>query len=133
VLITGSRDWRNRDVIWGALNELVEGTGTDPTDVIVTHGECPTGADHDAYLWTLATGAKNDPHPANWRRYGKQAGPMRNRKMVKLGADICLAFSRICTDDRCDIIAVHGSHGCSHTVGLARLANIPTTLYKEGW
>jgi hypothetical protein len=133
VLVTGSRDWQNRDTVWKALTEFAEGTGTPLRDVVVVQGECPTGADHDAYLWTLAMGAKNEPYPPDWERHGRRAPLSRNRRMVNLGADICLAFHRPCTSDKCPTIALHGSHGTGHTIGLARAAHIPTTIYKEGW
>ena len=28
----------------------------------------------------------------NWKNLGRKAGPLRNQKMVDLGADICIAF-----------------------------------------
>ena len=31
-------------------------------------------------------------HPADWDRYGRGAGPKRNDKMAKLGAQKCIAF-----------------------------------------
>lgn len=133
VLVTGSRDWLSRSTVWDALGDLAESTGTAPRDMVVVHGACPTGADHDAWLWSMAVGAKNEPHEADWAQHGRRAGPIRNRKMVRLGADLCLAFSRVCTSDRCEIIAVHGSHGTAGCIGLARQWHIPVTLFTEGY
>lgn len=64
----------------------------------IVHGACPTGADAFAHGWfslplddpTLT--AIEEAHPADWGRYGKGAGPIRNREMVDAGADLVLAF-----------------------------------------
>jgi len=133
ILVTGSRDWRNRDAVWDALADAAARSSTALHDIIVVHGDCPTGADHDAYLWTLATGTTHEPHPADWTTHGRKAGPIRNRQMVRLGAEECLAFSRPCTSEKCPIIAVHGSHGTTETIDLAIRARIKTTIFKEGW
>jgi len=65
-------------------------------------------------------GVAVEVHPAIWRPngiYNPQAGFLRNRKMVELGADVCLAFIR------------NGSRGASHCAGLAEGAGIPTRRY----
>jgi hypothetical protein len=49
--------------------------------------------------------------------YNPQAGLARNRLMVELGADICLAFVR------------NGSRGASHCAALAEEAGIPVRRY----
>jgi hypothetical protein len=96
VLVTGARDAdidRHRQIVWDELEEATQSRGT--RFVTVVHGMCPRGGvdlfadqwatDHD---WSEA-----ERHPADWDRYGKNAaGPIRNSAMVKLGADLCLAF-----------------------------------------
>jgi hypothetical protein len=80
----------------------------------VVHGACPTGADKLAHLWVarmhrwqandLVQFSEGDlrplrgvevieePWPADWDRWGANAGPIRNREMAELGATFCLAF-----------------------------------------
>ena len=49
---------------------------------------------------------------ADWAKYGKAAGPIRNQKMLdKESPDIVIAF--------------HGGAGTANMVALAELANIP--------
>ena len=85
VLITGGRDWTVSEVIRRALEELSVGT-------VIVHG-AQRGADTIADGWAhKIKGLISERHPAEWRKYGKKAGPIRNQKMVDLGADLCLAF-----------------------------------------
>lgn len=38
-------------------------------------------------------GIKDEPHAADWTRYGKSAGMIRNRTMAELGAQGAYGFS----------------------------------------
>ena len=116
ILITGSRDWRDVVTIRKALEKY-----KDPPfgKVVLVSGRCPTGADYICELYARAFGWEIEPHPADWKRYKKQAGPIRNAEMVAAGADVCLAFIRN---------ASPGSTGCAT---LAKEADIPTYVYNE--
>lgn len=57
------------------LNERVE-----RVDVLI-HGAA-SGADTVAKEWAEDRAVMDDPHPADWDRYGKRAGPIRNADMV---------------------------------------------------
>ena len=83
VIVCGSRHWRDRDLITDRLFDL-------PPSVIV-HGNA-AGADRIAHQEAQKLGHLVEPHPANWKVNGKAAGPMRNRLMAALGADLCIAF-----------------------------------------
>lgn len=50
------------------------------------------GADTIAESVAEELGWQVEVFPAEWSKYGKQAGGMRNQQMVDHGADICLAF-----------------------------------------
>lgn len=117
VLVTGSRDWSDTSTVRHALD--VAWIEWSPETLVVVHGACPSGPDATADRWARSMAEFSDtvdvePHPAAWDRHGKRAGMMRNAEMVKLGADLCLAFIR----DR--------SKGATHCAGLAEKAGIPT-------
>ena len=89
MLITGSRDYKDKEIIIDAIekylgNEYIE-------DVIIIEGGA-RGADRIAQQHALDMGYIVETYPANWDKYGKNAGSIRNQEMVDSGADICLAF-----------------------------------------
>jgi hypothetical protein len=114
VLVTGSRDWANSATVFDALAEHNHG------HVTLVSGACPRGADRMAETAARAFGWEIERHPANWAGgYGKAAGFRRNAEMVKLGADVCLAFIR------------NGSRGATHCAYLAEKAGIPVRRYTD--
>lgn len=119
ILITGSRDWKDAATIATALRDwhIALGRGDDVT---LVSGACPTGADRIAeFIWGAANGLPVERNPAQWDEYGKAAGFIRNKHMVDLGADVCLAFIR------------NGSKGATHTADLAEAAGIPTVRFIQ--
>lgn len=113
VLVTGSRNLNDRAAVWDALDEQYRIHGA----MTVVHGAHWEGADVFAAQWAtsaLADGLNiiHDPHPAEWKKYKRAAGPLRNKKMVDLGADIVLAFPR------------GKSSGTRNAMSLARTAGI---------
>lgn len=43
---------------------------------------CAPGADHYGEVWARSKGIPVEEHPAQWGKYGKSAGPRRNREMA---------------------------------------------------
>jgi hypothetical protein len=113
ILVTGSRDWDDELTVESALAMAVY----QNVPAVIVHGACPTGADAIASRWTVRhriIGLTEEMHPARWRGNGRAAGPLRNKAMVDLGADICLAFIR------------NSSRGATGCADLAEAAGIPT-------
>jgi YspA, cpYpsA-related SLOG family len=110
LLVTGSRDWTDEDLILAELTRARAELGDGAT---LVHGDA-RGADRmAAAIWAGPWRLHVEPHPANWGRDGNIAGYLRNRLMVRLGADLCLAFilnhsrgATMCADlaDKADIL-----------------------------
>lgn len=128
ILVTGSRDWDDRAAIAEALGHVLDQTGVIVTvdgldDWVLVSGACPTGADRLAEeLWEsrgyTTYGATIERHPAEWEKYGRRAGFLRNKAMVDLGANVCLAFIK------------NASRGASMTARLAEEAGIRVLRYE---
>lgn len=128
LLITGSRDWTDGPTIWQALAEIVR---TIPLhqEVVIVHGSCRTGADAIADEWGRGFGATIERHRAEDHGPWPACGPIRNRYMVGLGADIALAFIGPCTKTTCRKPQPHGSHGATGCADLAETAGIPVRRF----
>jgi len=115
VLVTGSRDWPYPESVYAALFKQYNVYDK----FILIHGDCPNGADAIAKQWILdnPTIAVEDPHPADWERFGKSAGFKRNAEMILCQPDVVLGFR------------MNMSKGTSHTLGLAQDAKIPSLTY----
>lgn len=110
VIFTGSRDWADEETIDDWLTDL---SFIYPEDLVVVHGACATGADEIVERLCQIHGITTEPHPAEWLKHGRAAGPIRNRRMVDLGADLVIGFP---------LGASRGTRGCMR---LARAADIP--------
>lgn len=135
ILVTGSRDWSDIDLVRDALTHAVY----QRFPVTIVHGACPTGADAIASWWvrqfSRILDITEEKHPA--QRHPNQdfgpwpaAGPRRNAYMVGLGADLCLAFIGACTSGRCRRPRPHASHGASGCADLAERAGIEVRRYE---
>lgn len=116
MLVTGSRDWDDIETIARALVEVdVECRG----NVTLISGACPTGADHLAEVYAHMYGWRIERYPADWEKYGKRAGFIRNSDMVENQApDLCIAFIK------------DNSKGATMTLELARKKGIETVLHE---
>jgi len=111
VLICGDRHWTDKDAIRNVLASL-EGV----THVI--EGEA-RGADTLARVVAEELGITVLPFPANWTKYGRAAGPIRNRQMLDEGKpDLVIGFHNNLTESR----------GTKNMLEQARKARIQTRL-----
>lgn len=88
ILVTGCRDWTDRAIIEREVAAQIVG---NVRSVTVVTGDAP-GVDSIAGKVATARGWMWERHFADWKAYGKSAGPKRNAEMVAAGADVCVAF-----------------------------------------
>ena len=77
ILITGSRDWTNKDKVFNILSKF-------PKDTLIIHGGC-RGLDTIGGNIAKDLGLNVLVFNADWKTYGKGAGPIRNQKMIDVG------------------------------------------------
>lgn len=117
VIVTGSREWTASFKMRAVLRELAKVYGSN---TVIVHGNA-RGADQMAARYAPGFGLKTESHPAEWEKYGRAAGPIRNQCMVELGADFALAFFV------CRLPCV----GTRHCVELLQKAEIPVRKYYQ--
>src|SRR5690606_38640260 len=91
VLVCGSRTLTPPTSIDVMLFGLTAVIGDDPEFVVIEGGA--RGADTLARQWCENFGKDFEEYPADWDRYGKRAGYIRNQQMLDEGKpDLVVAF-----------------------------------------
>lgn len=104
VLVTGGRDYLDFLSVEAAMTSL------PLTPTLVIHGGAK-GADSLAGRWARECGVHTASVPALWGDHGKAAGHIRNRIMLGLCPDYCVAFP--------------GGKGTEGMVSLCEAAGVP--------
>lgn len=87
-LVCGSRHWKDRDLVFRTLDEWHAIVGISE----VIEG-CAKGADSIAEDWARSRRVYLTHYPADWDGLGKQAGPLRNSRMLTDGKpQVVIAF-----------------------------------------
>ena len=125
LLVTGDRDWADEKTMYGAL--LAFDNNRDWIDevtkqqVTLVHGAA-RGADQMAErLAFMHFGWEVDPFEAEWEKYGKGAGAIRNQEMLDSGVDFALAFHA----------NLKRSKGTLDMIERLLRANVPLELYPK--
>lgn len=132
VVVTSSRTWQNRDLVYQVLGAAIRCSSDGR--VKVTHGQAKSGGDRFAGVWAdKVPGAVNDPWPADWERYKNRAGFVRNKKMAEQvpAPHICFAFVNPCNDVECPDVGEHDSHGTGMMIELCEERDIPVEVFRE--
>ncbi|WP_298983458.1 DUF2493 domain-containing protein [uncultured Roseibium sp.] len=106
VIVTGGRDFEDGIFVAQTLSKFHTGRN-GPITRLVEGGA--TGADAFAREWALANGVEHKAVAADWGKFGKGAGPIRNREMAVAYPDsIVIAFPG--GDGTADMIQVGLDH-----------------------
>lgn len=92
VLVCGGRDYNEWEVFEEKMNQLFSTLSELGEITEIAHGGA-TGADGlaDDYAWLHHIPCKK--FPADWKKHGKAAGPIRNSLMLKeFQPDVVIAF-----------------------------------------
>jgi hypothetical protein len=104
VLVCGGRDYADRQRLFRLLDFNRAKIG------LLVHGAAK-GADSLAGAWATARKVRQLAFPADWKKYGRKAGPIRNVQMLREAVpDLVVAFP--------------GGVGTQHMIGIARKAGV---------
>ena len=87
-LICGGRDFMDWEMFSSAMSDLVRLRGM-PRNII--HGSAD-GADRLASYWAEKHALDMQTFPADWKKHGRAAGPIRNQEMIERKPDFVVAF-----------------------------------------
>lgn len=112
VIIAGGREFSDHELLYRECDKLV------PADSIILSGGA-RGADRIGETWARERGLVVERYLAEWDRFGKSAGYIRNREMAAAG-DMLIAFH--------DGI----SKGTKHMIDLANAAGLQVHVIPYG-
>lgn len=119
VIIAGSRSFNSYEILSAEMDKVLLSLKENNEITIITGAA--RGADALGSLYAMNNGYTLKEFPANWNKYGRSAGYVRNREMVDYvlsqdGKRMLVAF----WDGR--------SAGTHNTITLARNNNIETVI-----
>lgn len=117
MLVCGSRDWTDEYAISCVLN----GYRSDEIGITVINGGA-RGADRIAKWWADVNQEPCETYPADWKRHGKAAGPIRNQQMLEAKPDVVWAFVSK---------PLESSRGTHDMVKRAKAAGIPVYVVAK--
>lgn len=104
VLVCGGRDFNNKSLLFEALNSV-------PFTITKIVNGAAKGADKLSTEWAKEKGIQYVEYPAEWNKYGKIAGPVRNSQMLQ--------------DEDIDyVVAFPGGRGTEDMIGKAKAKDI---------
>ena len=108
-LVCGGRHYNDRRTAFQELDRVAKAEG--PVSEVISGGA--PGADALAVAWAQSRGVPYRVFKADWGRYGRAAGPIRNQRLLDEGQpDLVVAFP--------------GSAGTADMVRRAKSAGVPT-------
>lgn len=118
VLVCGSRNWTDTFIIWTLLSGIQARPDAGRKMVVIQGGA--KGADRIAWEWAQVSFDNPDSNcmefTADWDKYGKRAGYLRNARMLNEGKpDLVLAFR-----------SEGESKGTDMMIDIAGAAKVPT-------
>jgi len=84
VVVAGCRDLTDKDLVFNFLDK-VKLNFSETFEVVCG---CARGADTFGKEWALENGYPVKYFPADWKKYGNSAGPIRNGEMAKYATHV---------------------------------------------
>lgn len=89
IVVAGSRNYKNYEEAKAYISVCISKIKENHTLIFLSG--CCKGADLLGEKFALENGYKIERHPALWEKYGRKAGPIRNKTMAEK-ADCVICF-----------------------------------------
>lgn len=109
IVVTGGRNYKDKEQVFKALNHVHARRGISE----LYHGGC-SGADKLAEEWALKNSVPVKCFPADWKKHGKSAGPVRNIEMIRTAKQ----------NGSAGLVAFPGGRGTQNAVTTAKMFKI---------
>ena len=97
VVIAGCRDYNNYQEAKEYIDFCLSNIRKE-TEIIIVSG-CASGADAIGEIYAKENGFNVEKFPADWRKYGRSAGPKRNKQMAEI-CDYVICFGMEKAEER---------------------------------
>ncbi|MBQ6847505.1 MAG: DUF2493 domain-containing protein [Clostridia bacterium] len=115
VVIAGCRDYNNYNEAKTYIDFCLSNIRKE-NEIIIVSG-CASGADAIGERYAEENGFKVEKYPADWKTYGRSAGPRRNKQMAEI-SDYVICFWN------------GKSKGTKSMIDFARKCNKPVKIIK---
>lgn len=89
IVVAGGRDFTDYNIAKNFIKSCIKEIDQNDT-ILFLSGGC-RGADLMGERFAAEYGFEVERHPADWKRYGRGAGPKRNKEMAEL-CDLLICF-----------------------------------------
>lgn len=86
IIICGGRHFNDYEALESLVNSALTEKGLDSNEVEIVSGHCE-GADMLGELYAEKHGIVCKAFPAEWEKYGRAAGPIRNSQMIEYASE----------------------------------------------
>jgi hypothetical protein len=108
LLVCGGRTYNDMEAAFSVMDRLHR---TSPITLVIQGGA--KGADEIAKCWAVLAKVECKEVKADWKTFGKSAGPIRNKQMLEMNPD--------------RVLALPGGRGTANMVSQARAAGVLIT------
>lgn len=122
VALSGSRTFTDQRLVERVIDRLIDRRAV--IHIACSDRGCTAGVDtfvHQYVDYRIDDVYDNEVFYAEWRRYGKRAGFLRNEDMIRASSEL-IAF----------LSPGAPTPGTSHAIGLAQRKGIPLHVYQDG-
>ena len=119
VIICGSRNYSNYEKLRDSCDYYLSGKIKSGEEVVIISGGA-RGADSLGERYAQERGLQCRVFPADWEKYGKRAGYLRNEKMAEI-ANACIAFPHAYSENK----------GTEHMIRIARQRNLLVRVVED--